>query len=126
VRPHAWRTEGIPVGAVQIPADGTPILLLADRQTTGGYPKPAVIAAVDLPAAGQLQPGDRVAFRLVAREEAVEMLHEREAILTSARPDRHAGGGIDSTISTLQTSNVTELEIQRGAVAFKWTRPSAG
>ena len=124
VHPQAWRTEGVPLGAVQVPADGTPILLLADRQTTGGYPKPAVIAAVDLPAAGQLQPGDGVAFRLVAREDAAELLREREAILSSARPDSRAGGGIDSTISALQTSNVTELEIQRGAVAFKWIRPS--
>ncbi len=124
VRPQAWRTEGVPIGAVQVPADGAPILLLADRQTTGGYPKPAVIAAVDLPAAGQLQPGDRVAFRMVAIEEAVELLRERESILSSARPEGRSAGAIESTISALETSTVTELEVQRGSLAFKWTRPS--
>lgn len=124
VRAQAWRTEGVPLGAVQVPADGAPILLLADRQTTGGYPKPAVIAAVDLPAAGQLRPGDRVAFRMVAIKDAVELLRERESLLSSARPERRSAGGIESTISALETSNVTELEVQRGSLAFKWTRPS--
>lgn len=57
-------------GAVQIPADGTPIALLADHQTVGGYPVLAVVIRADLPLVGQLAPGDRVRFEVVALAEA--------------------------------------------------------
>lgn len=60
------RSEGVPLGAVQVPPGGEPIVLLADRGTVGGYAKPAVVHPADLPRAGQLRPGDRVRFRLVA------------------------------------------------------------
>jgi len=122
-RPRAWRTEGVPIGAVQVPADGAPILLLADRQTTGGYPKPAVIAAVDLSAAGQLRPGDRVTFTMVTAEVATELLRDREALLRSAHPDGGSAGAIATTIAALEASAITELEIRRSALAFKWQRP---
>ena len=55
-------------GAIQVPPSGQPILLMADRQTTGGYPKIATVITADLPLAGQLAPGDWVEFeRLHAR-----------------------------------------------------------
>ena len=57
-------------GALQVPANQQPILLMADRQTTGGYPKIAVVISADLPLAGQLMPGDTVGFRLVDLSEA--------------------------------------------------------
>jgi KipI family sensor histidine kinase inhibitor len=60
-------SEGVPLGAVQVPPGGDPIVLLADRGTVGGYAKPAVVHPADLPRAGQLRPGDRVRFRLLAR-----------------------------------------------------------
>lgn len=56
--PMAW-------GAIQIPPDGTPIALLADHQTVGGYPVLAVVIRADRPVVGQLAPGDRVRFELV-------------------------------------------------------------
>lgn len=65
-------------GAVQLPPDGRPILLLPDAGTHGGYPTPLVVAAVDRPALGQLRPGDRVRFRLVTLEEARAALRARE------------------------------------------------
>jgi len=49
-------------GAIQLPPDGTPILLMADRQTTGGYLQIGVLQRADRPSAGQLAPGDRVSF----------------------------------------------------------------
>jgi antagonist of KipI len=49
-------------GAIQLPPDGTPILLMADRQTTGGYTQIAVLQRADRPLAGQVAPGDRVSF----------------------------------------------------------------
>lgn len=51
-------------GALQVPPDGAPILLMADRQTIGGYPQLAVVVADDLPRAAQLAPGDAVRFEV--------------------------------------------------------------
>jgi biotin-dependent carboxylase-like uncharacterized protein len=55
-------SEGLVAGALQVPADGQPVLLLADHPTTGGYPVAAVVVDEDLPRAAQLRPGDRVRF----------------------------------------------------------------
>ena len=69
------------VGAVQVPPSGQPILLMADRQTTGGYPQIAVVITADLPLAGQLGPGDSVRFELCSRAEALAALREQEGFL---------------------------------------------
>lgn len=63
-RTHAGelRSEGIVPGAIQVPLDGQPILLLADHPTTGGYPVIAVVVERDLSAAAQLRPGQEVRF----------------------------------------------------------------
>jgi biotin-dependent carboxylase-like uncharacterized protein len=61
-RGHDIASDGIAPGAIQVPADGRPIVLLADRQTTGGYVKIATVASVDLPAVGRLAPGMPVRF----------------------------------------------------------------
>jgi antagonist of KipI len=73
-------SEGVTFGTVQLPPGGQPIVLMADRQTTGGYPRIGEVASVDLPLIAQLRPGDRVHFRRCSLEEAqVEYLaHERE------------------------------------------------
>jgi len=55
-------SEGVPIGAVQVPPGGKPIVLLADRGTLGGYAKPAVVHPADLPRLAQLRPGDRLLF----------------------------------------------------------------
>lgn len=57
-------SEGMAHGAVQVPASGQPIILLADHPTTGGYPVIAVVASPDLDAAGQLRPGQRLRFAI--------------------------------------------------------------
>lgn len=63
-------SDGVVTGSVQIPANGQPIVMLADHQTTGGYPKIATVVRADLPLLAQCLPGDRVRFRAVALEEA--------------------------------------------------------
>ena len=82
---HAVTTEMIsdpsPLGAVQIPASGQPILLMADRQTTGGYPKLAVVISADIGLAGQLGPGDTIAFAICTRQEALAALIAQERTL---------------------------------------------
>lgn len=68
--PGRWRSEGIAEGAVQIPPDGQPIVLLADRQTIGGYPKAGCLSHRARSQLAQCRPGDRVGFRLVSRAQA--------------------------------------------------------
>lgn len=58
------RSEGLALGAVQVPPNGQPIVMLADHPTTGGYPVIAVVAEADLPACAQLRPGAKLRFTL--------------------------------------------------------------
>jgi antagonist of KipI len=66
------------IGGLQVPPSGDPILLMADRQTTGGYPQIATVITADLPVAGQLAPGDWVEFELCTRQQAIAALIAQE------------------------------------------------
>ncbi len=74
-------SDATPIGALQVPASGQPILLMADRQTTGGYPKIGVVIGADLPLAGQLAPGDWIEFARCTRAAALDALRLRHQIL---------------------------------------------
>lgn len=74
-------SDATPMGSVQVPASGHPILLMADRQTTGGYPKIATVITADLPLAGQLGPGDWIEFEPCSRAAAADALRRRDAAL---------------------------------------------
>ncbi len=63
-------SAGMPLGGIQVPGDGQPIILLADHQTHGGYPLVATVAWADLPLLAQLAPGDTIRFRAVPVDEA--------------------------------------------------------
>jgi antagonist of KipI len=63
-------TDGIPLGAIQVPQDGQPIILFVDQQTTGGYPKIANVIAADIHRVGQLRPRDEVGLVEVSIAEA--------------------------------------------------------
>ncbi len=76
-------SQGTTAGALQVPGDGQPILLLADRQTTGGYPRIATVTGADIAAAGRLASGMSVRFSEVGRDEAVRLLKEQQAWLAS-------------------------------------------
>lgn len=77
-------SEPVPFGAIQVPAGGAPLLLMADRQTAGGYLKIATVILADLPVAGQLAPGDLVSFVPCTRAEALAALIGRERELMRA------------------------------------------
>ncbi|NQW19030.1 MAG: biotin-dependent carboxyltransferase family protein [Chloroflexi bacterium] len=89
-------SDAVVTGSIQIPGDRKPIILMSDRQTTGGYPKIAVIATVDLPLIAQSAPGAQIQFTAIDREEAVALLRKRESLITSA---------------TLISSDVREFEL---------------
>lgn len=70
-RGHDIVSDGVAMGAIQIPGDGAPLALMADRQPTGGYPKIATVIGADLGRLAQLRPGEDLSFRAVERDEAV-------------------------------------------------------
>ena len=74
-------TCGVVAGAVQVPGGGDPIVLLADHQTTGGYPIVATVCSADLGVVAQRSPGERIRFYEVRRDEAVAALREARAAL---------------------------------------------
>lgn len=71
-------TEGVALGAIQVPPDGQPIILFVEHQTTGGYPKPANVISADFWRLGQLRPRDPIRFEQVTMEDAVELLRDQE------------------------------------------------
>jgi antagonist of KipI len=81
-----WISDGTAMGALQVPPDEQPILLMADRQTTGGYPKIAVVISSDLHLAGQLMPGDTVAFKTTTLPEAQAAMKAQWKELDKALP----------------------------------------
>ena len=74
-------TEGIPLGAIQVPGAGEPIISFVEHQTTGGYPKIANVISADLCKVGQLKPGDEFQFELVSFEKAESLRLEQETFL---------------------------------------------
>jgi biotin-dependent carboxylase-like uncharacterized protein len=77
-------SDATPIGSVQVPSSGCPILLMADRQTTGGYPRIGTVITADLCVAGQLGPGDWIEFEACSRAAAIDALHRRVATLNGA------------------------------------------
>lgn len=79
-RPQELLSEAVIPGTIQVPPSGNPIVLMADCQTTGGYPKIGQIAAADLPVVAQLRPGQQVRFELISMEQAQEawLVQERQ------------------------------------------------
>lgn len=71
-------SEAVSFGTIQVPPDGNPIILLADRQTTGGYPKIGQAITVDMPIVSQLKPGDSMRFQEISLEEAQRLYIKRE------------------------------------------------
>jgi antagonist of KipI len=74
---------GLVAGAVQLPAGGQPILLMADHQTAGGYPVVAVVMSAAMPVAAQLAPGDEVTFNEVRVDHALKLRADQRAVLAS-------------------------------------------
>lgn len=74
-------SEGVTYGTIQVPSSGQPIILMADRQTTGGYPKIGQVISADLPRLAQIQPNTEILFVEVTLEQAEAALFETEKII---------------------------------------------
>lgn len=82
-------SNAVTFGAIQVPADRQPILLMADCQTTGGYPIIATVVAADHSLAAQLCPGDSISFMLTSRHKASELFRSNHAELNRLLPPCH-------------------------------------
>jgi antagonist of KipI len=76
-------TEGVSLGAVQVPQSGQPIILFVEHQTTGGYPKIANVISADMHRVGQLRPRDTVRFEFVSVDVALDLLRQQEHLVSS-------------------------------------------
>ncbi|MEK4485478.1 biotin-dependent carboxyltransferase family protein [Psychrobacillus sp. FSL H8-0484] len=82
-------SEGVTFGTIQIPPSGKPIVLMADRQTTGGYPKIAQVITADLPSLAQIQPTATINFKEVTLEEAEKILLKNEQLINKIKTAIH-------------------------------------
>ena len=82
-------SDGIAFGSIQVPAHGKPIVLLADRQTTGGYAKIATVATVDIPKLVQRKTDHKIRFQAITVEEAQKLYLEEEEQYVAMRSQIH-------------------------------------
>lgn len=100
-------SDGVTPGAIQVPGDGRPIVLLADCQTVGGYPKIATVIAADLPRLGHALPGHRLRFVAVSAEEAIAA--RRDAARRLAECIASIGpGGAELDLDALYGANLID------------------
>ena len=92
-KPFEMLSEAVSFGTIQVPPGGQPIVLMADRQTTGGYPRIAEVASTDLHLLAQLRPGDGVRFELVslAQAQALHLCREQEMVAIREAVEQHLG-----------------------------------
>jgi biotin-dependent carboxylase-like uncharacterized protein len=83
-RGHDIISDGVALGGIQVVGDGQPIVLLADRQSTGGYTKIGTVCSFDIGRIAQTRPGGRIRFRRVTVAEAHAMLRESRRVLDAA------------------------------------------
>ena len=122
-------SDGTPLGGIQIPGDGQPIILLADRGTTGGYTKIATVISTDLSKIAQAMPGHTVTFKAVSVEEAQEIHRRQEALLNSIRGSAAAAPRIavvmDDSVSDILGDDGKPLTLPTSAEASTLTRSGA-
>ena len=102
-------SDGNPLGAVQVPGDGLPRVLLVDRGTTGGYTKIATVIGVDISALVQALPDHTVTFKAITLEEAHQVLREQEQVLTAVAEGGTLAGAVAPHVSVLVEGAAYEI-----------------
>ncbi|QSO50207.1 biotin-dependent carboxyltransferase family protein [Alicyclobacillus curvatus] len=90
---HLW-SSAVTFGTVQVPPDGQPVVLMAERQTTGGYPRIGVVASVDRPRLAQLRPGHRLKFTWIDVNTAQQLLIRQRKIISQLKTLLRYSGGV--------------------------------
>ena len=113
-RGHDIISDGIALGAIQVPGNGQPIILLADHQTTGGYPKVGTVISSDVHRLGRLRPGQNVRFERISAADGERQARAAETDLqTIFRQITTAGPQLD--LGRLQDSNLISGVVLAGA-----------
>ena len=100
-------SDGTVVGAIQVPGSGQPIILMADNQTTGGYPKIATVISADIPAVGRRKPGRAIRFVAVDVEDALRLRRDQEAAILRDIDDlRRVATAGEIDVAALYTENL--------------------
>jgi allophanate hydrolase subunit 2 len=111
-------SDAIAPGSIQVPGNGQPIVLLADRQTIGGYPKIATVISADIPALGRLPIGSKIRFEQVTIEEAQRMrrimLAEIEGISDKIVPIGRPGADTNDVAPKLSDQNLISGVVDAG------------
>lgn len=117
-------SDGIPFGAVQIPSHGHPIIMMADRQTTGGYAKIATIATVDIPKMVQRRPDDKVTFTPIGVKEAQDLLKRQDRVMKgfAHRMRRPSPGGISPRKAARRLTPILEKQALEARSDIVWIK----
>ncbi|MDR1378272.1 MAG: biotin-dependent carboxyltransferase family protein [Synergistaceae bacterium] len=110
------------LGSVQVPGHGQPIVMLADRQTTGGYAKIATVCAVDVENLAQRLPGQKVHFARVSVSEAVELLRKEETLFSAMKKLRAAKRSISSVSSSSVSRGTWNVTVNGENHQIEWER----
>ncbi|MCC7016025.1 MAG: biotin-dependent carboxyltransferase [Rhodospirillales bacterium] len=106
LRGHDILSDGIATGALQVPGDRRPVLLIADRQTAGGYPKIAAVCTADLPRAGRLKPGDALRFAAIPVGEAQSLARRAHAAIEALASNLKPAPDSDFDLEKLYAANL--------------------
>ena len=117
-------SDGIPMGAVQAPGSGLPIVMMADRQTTGGYVKIAVVHALDVARLAQKMPGEKVRFAPLSQDEGVELSRAEAAKVERLRlfVQHAAAQPAAATAAAPARSGAMKLNVEGKDYAVTWER----
>ena len=116
-------SEGVARGAIQTLPSGELVILLADHQTTGGYPVRGLVASADMWRVAQLRPGDRVRFERISLESAIELLRSFQEELQEYRTATTAGSIAAPTAEELLEPGLEE-RLMRGFL--EWSDEDEG
>ncbi|MCW5850998.1 MAG: 5-oxoprolinase/urea amidolyase family protein [Anaerolineae bacterium] len=123
-------SEGIALGAVQVPASGQPIILMVERQTTGGYTKIATVISADSGLIGQARPGSLVRFQAVTVDEALAARRAQEALVDETHIEQRMeqAWGVAEVLAVMRQfadSGLGELRLATGGVKLVLRRDPA-
>lgn len=117
-------SDGIAFGAIQVPTDGSPIIMLVDRQTTGGYAKIGTIASVDIPKLVQRTPGSKVRFTPISVQEAQDLYRKEQAEFKrlAKMVKRPSAGGISPRRTARRLTPILEEQARKSQEETLWIK----
>ena len=105
-------SDALCFGAIQVPGHGMPIVMMADRQTTGGYAKIGTVIGPDLALLAQAKPGDTVRFAACSEEEAIEALRQEQSLYLQMQAEAPRATGQTRIFQVVVSGTAYEVEVE--------------